>query len=45
METYYFVNGKVFKASELDAKRKSMFEGRGFLPLTQTELDKILGAK
>ena len=34
METYYYVNGKTFKSSELDEKRKKMFESRGFLPLS-----------
>lgn len=38
METYYYVNGKVFKASELDEKRKKMFEDRGFIPLSFDEL-------
>ena len=45
MKTYYYVNGKVFKSSELDEKRKNMFESRGFLPLSQAELDKLQGAK
>ena len=38
METYYYVNGKVFKSSELDEKRKKMFESRGFAPLSFEEL-------
>lgn len=43
METYYYVNGKVLKASELDEKRKRMFECRGFLPLPQAELYNLEG--
>lgn len=38
METYYYVNGKAFKSSELDEKRKKMFEARGFTPLSFEEL-------
>jgi hypothetical protein len=33
------------EASELDDKRKKMFESRGFLPLTLTALNKLIGAK
>lgn len=44
-DLFYYVNGKVFKSSELDEKRKKMFESRGFLPLSQAELDKVIGAK
>ena len=35
---YYVVNGKVFKAEDLDAKRKAMFEARGIFPKTKEEL-------
>lgn len=37
---YYIVNGKVFKASDLDEKRKKMFESRGFMPVDELPNDK-----
>lgn len=45
METYYYVNGKEFKASDLDEKRKKMFEARGFHPLSFEKLQITKGAK
>lgn len=41
---YYYINGRIFNANDLDAKRKKMFEDRGFKQLTKAEIEALKNA-